>query len=256
MFQPLVHSVCILTFSLQVLFSGGPLFIPARTPETAVYAYPGYTLEYAEEFEQARWVGYELTREEVTSTAAERTDNFKPDPAITTGSATDEDYRKSGYDRGHLAPAADMKFSVEAMNTCFYYSNMSPQNASFNRGVWAALEAMVRTWAVENGAVYVITGPVLTSPPYKTIGPDKVAVPAYFYKVILDYRDPERKAIAFLLPNQKLPRSPMQWACSVDQAEAVTGLDFFPQLPDAEESRLESSFNISKWPQIEYKGKK
>lgn len=253
MFQPLTQTACILALTFSVFFPGEEFLIPAHQLDAPIYSYPGYTLQYNEFFEQADWVAYELTSLEVKSSAAKRTDKFKSDPNITTGSANDKDYLKSGYDRGHLAPAADMKFSIAAMDACFYYSNMSPQNPSFNRTIWASLEARVRYWAVDNKALLIVTGPVLNKSYYPTIGPNEIAVPEFFYKVILDYEDPEKKGIAFIIPNSK-PVKPIEtYACSIDKVEQLTGIDFFPRLTDSEEIILESIYDITRWPQTEYR---
>lgn len=222
------------------------LELPARVKDDQIIKHTGYTLSYNEEYEVANWVAYELTRDEVLGSGT-RDDSFKPDPAVKTGSATLADYRGSGYDRGHLAPAADFKWSAEAMSDTFFLSNMTPQDPSFNRGIWGDLEAVVRTMAYDNGEIYVVTGPVLTDGPYKRIGDNKVAVPKRFYKVILDYTEPELKAIGFVLPNENSNKSLQSFATTVDEVEAITGIDFFPLLPDDVEEKLESSVDISAW---------
>lgn len=222
------------------------LEIPAKIKGEEIVKHTGYTLSYNEEHELANWVAYELTKEEVLGTE-ERGDDFREDKSISTGSAKLADYKGSGYDRGHLAPAADFKWSAEAMSDTFYMSNMAPQDPSFNRGIWGDLEAAVRSMAYDNGAIYVVTGPVLTDGPYETIGDSEVAIPNYFYKVILDYTDPEVKAIGFILPNEGSSKSLSSYAVSVDEVEEMTDLDFFPALPDEHEAELESSFNTSKW---------
>ena len=190
-------------------------------------------------------VAYELTAQEVQGIVS-RSDDFRADPEIITGSATLVDYRGSGYDRGHLAPAADMKWSEEAMSESFYMSNMSPQAPGFNRGIWRSLESRVRSWAVENGAVYVVTGGILSSG-LPTIGPDSISVPEYFYKVILDYQEPELKGIGSILPNQGSKSSLKTYAVSIDSVEQRTGIDFFPSLPDDIEDKLEASVDLSLW---------
>ena len=177
------------------------LELPSPVEGEQIIEHTGYTLSYNEEAEQPSWVAYELTRDEAFGDAAEREDNFREDRAVRTGSATLDDYRGSGYDRGHMAPAADFKWSEEAMSDTFYLSNMSPQDGGLNRGLWADLEAIVRQMAVDNGKVYVVTGPVLTDGPFETIGESKVIVPHQYYKVVLDYTDPDIKAIGFVLPN-------------------------------------------------------
>lgn len=212
-----------------------------------------YSLHYNEKFEQANWVAYELTKEEVLG-STKRKDSFKSDPEISSGSATLEDYKGSGYDRGHLAPAADMKMSPESMSESFYMSNMSPQHPSFNRGIWSKLEAIARTWAVENESIYVVTGPVLTKDSYPTIGINNVAVPEYYYKVILDYTGNEFKAIGFILPNEKSTKEIQEYAVTVDYVEQFTGLDFYPLLQDDVEDFLEGQFNLQLWSFNTFKG--
>ncbi len=222
------------------------LEIPADIEGDEVIKHTGYTLSYNEEYEIANWVAYELTREEVLG-EEERGNDFREDKSVSTGSAKLNDYKGSGYDRGHMAPAADFKWSAEAMSDTFFLSNMAPQDPSFNRGIWGDLEAAVRTMAYDNGSIYVVTGPVLTDGPYKTIGDSEVAVPNYFYKAILDYSEPDIKAIGFVLPNEGSSKSLSSYAVSINDVEEITGLDFFTALPDSQEEEIENSFSTSKW---------
>ena len=212
-----------------------------------IIEHTGYTLSYREEYEVPEWVAYELTREEVTTLAVERKDNFREDKTVSTGSATLQDYKKSGYDRGHMAPAADFRWSAEAMDDTFYLSNMCPQTHAFNAGIWSDLESAIRSMAYEDGSIYVVTGPVLTDGPYDTIGENDVAVPSYFYKVVLDYSEPTLKAIGFILPHENSKNPLSYFAVTVDEVEERTGLDFFPLLPDNTEEKLESSLDTSLW---------
>ncbi len=223
------------------------LALPAFSSTDIIVQHTGYTLNYAEEYEQPYWVAYVLTANKVFSTNSERQDNFHEDPYIPTGSATLADYKGSGYDRGHLIPAADQKWSEQAMDDSFYLSNMSPQVGSFNRGIWADLESVVRTFAAQNQSICVVTGPVLTDGPYKSIGVNEVAVPNYYYKAILDYSGDEHKAIGFLLKNEGSSADLTSFAVSIDYLEEVTGLDFFPALPDDEQILLEASYDVSLW---------
>ncbi len=231
------------------------LALPAYSKSDIIVQHTGYTLNYCEEYEQPYWVAYVLTADEVFATNAERDDNFHEDSSIPTGSATLADYKGSGYDRGHLIPAADQKWSAQAMDDSFYLSNMSPQVGSFNRGIWADLESVVRTFAAQNQAICVVTGPVLTDGPYKTIGVNEVAVPNYYYKAILDYTGDEHKAIGFLLKNEGSEAALTTFAVSIDQLEEVTGLDFFTSLPDDEEKVLEASFDVTLWDFSEFNTK-
>ncbi len=206
----------------------------------------GYALGYIELHEQPACVIYKLSAEEVQNNVAKRSDQFRADPEIPTGSATPEDYRKSGYDRGHLAPAADMAWSKKAMSESFYMSNMSPQVPAFNRGIWAKLEAQVRAFAVAEKEIYVVTGAILPKQPTVTIGANRVTVPTHYYKVIYDLTPPF-KMIGFILPNAKSDRPLQDFVVTVDAVESVTGLDFFSLVPKDEQEKLESSISIKDW---------
>ena len=221
------------------------LEIPKTKISDQIISHTGYSLLYNEKYKQANWVAYELTREE-TNKIVERSNKFISDPQINSVNNFDKDYKASGYDRGHLAPAADMGWSASSMTESFYYSNMSPQLPGFNRGIWKKLEELVRTWAIENKAVYVVTGPVLAKG-LSTIGYNKIAVPNYYYKVILDYQKPNIKGIGFILPNEPSKSSLQNYAVSIDSVEKVTGLDFFYLLKDQEENLIEKELCINCW---------
>ncbi|MFZ5940543.1 MAG: DNA/RNA non-specific endonuclease [Bacteroidota bacterium] len=219
---------------------------PVEQTGDTLLSSPGYTLSYDEDEEQAAWVAYVLTSADVSGGGEERTDNFRSDTRVLTGSATPDDYKGSGYDRGHLAPAADMGWSASAMSESFLMSNMSPQVPAFNRGIWKKLEEQVRDWAVDCDSVYVITGPVLNSCP-SHIGKNEVGVPEYYFKVILDL-SPPNKMIAFLLPNAGSKASIYHYAITVDSLETFTGYDFFAGINDkASVDRLESCSDTTLW---------
>ncbi len=223
------------------------LEVPLLVEGDTLTLHTGYSLVYNEESEQASWVAYHLTRDELYG-LFEREDRFIRDPYITTGSAELSDYRKSGYDRGHLIPAADATWSQDAMKDTFYLSNMSPQKPSFNRGIWAELESVVRNFADTEGSVYVVTGPIFYPETEKiTIGPNNVVVPDAFFKVVLDYEEPELKAIGFILAHEGSHEPLKNFAVSVDEVEAITNIDFFPLLEDEIEEALESSFDVGDW---------
>lgn len=210
----------------------------------------GFTLSYDEDWEQAEWVAYVLERKNLQQKWSERPRNFKSDPLVTTKSATDNDYRGSGYDRGHLAPFADFAWSERLGKETFFLSNISPQARQFNQGVWRELEELTRDWANRFKRLYIVTGPVMTEDPKGTIGrTNRVAIPAAYYKVILDLDDPEQKAIGFVIPNE-ISFDPLpKYALSVDQVEDITGIDFFSELmPSDLEDKLESNGNPDLWP--------
>ena len=206
----------------------------------------GYALGYLEKHEQPAWVQYVMTAEEVSHPAAKRRDDFRPDPEIPTGSATPRDYARSGYDRGHLAPAADMSFSPRTLSESFYMSNMSPQLPQFNRGVWSRLEKQVRHFAAREKRIVVVTGPILPAEKSVTIGANHVTVPQYFYKAVYDTTPPE-KMIAFVLPNEGTSADLRTFAVTVDRVEELTGLDFFSALPQPEQERLERTVTAESW---------
>ena len=188
-----------------------------------------------------------LTEAEVRSKSCRRTNLFVKDPAIQSDYSLPQDYARSGYDRGHLAPAADMHWSDKAMAESFYMSNMSPQKPRFNRGIWSTLEQWVRDTAVAETNIVVVTGPVVsTNDLANTIGKRHVVVPGYFYKVIYD-ETPPVKMIAFLLPNEGSPLAISNFVVTVDSVEIATGLDFFSALPDETEDALESSVSVVDW---------
>ena len=210
----------------------------------------GYALGYSERYEQPLWVSYKLTAEEVKSSKARRSDDFRSDPDIPGKSADPDDYKGSFYDRGHLAAAADMSFSLQAMSESFYMSNMSPQRPELNRGSWKKLEAKVRDYAAANGAVYVISGPIFDRKlPNITIGRNKVAVPDKYYKVLLDTNSITPKAIGFILENRECNKDLSAYAVTVDAVEAISGLNFFDQLDPEDERKLESQCDYRQWEQ-------
>lgn len=230
------------------------LEIPLSPYDEQVVEHKAYTLGYNEDAEQANWVAYALTRDNLLNPIVERSNDFKEDPFVVTGSATLSDYRKSNYDRGHLAPAADFRWDKDAMNESFYMSNMSPQAPDFNRGIWSTLESVVRNNAYNNGKMYITTGPVFyTDDTQKTIGANKVKVPDAFYKALLVYSDSDKKTIGFLLPNEKGTRPLSSYTISIDNLEKLTGLDFFYNLPDDIENEIENSYDLSAWDFSEFR---
>ena len=219
--------------------------LPRQSASDQIIHHLAYTLCYNEPHEQAAWVAYELTRSE-TQKAFERSNKFIIDPLVKTGSARDADYKASGYDRGHLAPAADMGWSTQAMQESFYYSNMSPQLPAFNRGIWKQLEELVRDWAIAEDTILIVTGPLLRDG-LPAIGANKVSIPEYYYKAILDLSGKTHKGIGFILPNRAGSEPLQSYTISIDSLEKVSGLDFYYQLNDLVECELEKSVCIPCW---------
>ncbi len=205
----------------------------------------GYSVSYNCSFNIANWVAYELTKEE-TKSKVKRKNNFIADPLLDSCLVVPDDYIRSGYDKGHLAPSADMCWSLLTMKESFYMTNMAPQKPRFNRGMWKRLEDQARDWASENDSVFIVTGPVLkTGMP--TIGRNRISVPDAFYKVIFDFSGPEVKGIAFVMDNKRLTGAVSEYAVSIDSVEQLTGLDLFYNLPDDTESFIESNINLKDW---------
>ncbi|MFY0689676.1 MAG: DNA/RNA non-specific endonuclease [Cyclobacteriaceae bacterium] len=195
-----------------------------------------YHLDYNEAHEQPNWVIY--FADPVGNQT--RIDRFKPDPDISSGSATLDDYKGSGYDRGHLCPAADMKRNVQSMTESFFMSNMSPQAPSFNRGIWKNLEALIRNWSLANDKDLVVTGGILTET-CGSIG-HGVTVPCSYYKIYVDLE--KMKGIGFVLKNEASSEPIQSFAVSIDEIEELTGIDFFAQLDDAQQTQIEGSFEL------------
>jgi len=202
-----------------------------------------YTLSYSSNDKQAEWVAYSLTPMLING-SQKRASKFKADPLITDPVGPSS-YTKSGYDRGHLCPAADMKLSAVSMNETFYMSNMSPQAPSFNRGIWSKLEDKVRDWALQKNGVYVVTGPLLN----KSCGfvARSITVPCAYYKIIFKQTSKGVEAIAFMLPNAGSSLPLKEFVISIDELEALTGIDFFAALPDKEEEKFESRVLTNNW---------
>lgn len=201
---------------------------------------------YDSERKLPTWVGYALTKEDADASVADRNKGnyqFHADASLEAGKrAENADYARSGYDKGHMAPAADFKRSVEAMKSTFILSNAVPQKHGVNAGQWGRLEAAARLLAQNRGAMWVFSGPLFVGgKPVKTIGRDHVAVPTHTYKVILCvHANGEKEMFAFVLPNIDKPSGQIgAYTYSVDQVEKLTGLDFFAALPAEEQSRLE-----------------
>lgn len=209
-------------------------YLPTSTTRQIV-KHNYYTLSYNEKFEQAEWVAYELKKEYLKNTDYKRP-YFIEDPKVTTGSADWRNYKKSGYDKGHLCPAGDMEFNESAYNDTFYTSNISPQDHDFNSGIWNRLEQKTRYWAEKYHDIYVVTGGILKDSD-KKIGTEKVSVPGYFYKIILVKTGKEHKAIAFLVPNKDSDKSLYDFVVPIETLEKMTGIDFFPNLKNLKSSQ-------------------
>ncbi len=210
----------------------------------------GYVLCYDEKTKVADWASYHMTEGYLTR-HSRRTEDFRPDSDIPAGKRSElRDYRGSGFDRGHLVPAADMSRDQETMSESFLLTNMAPQTPGLNRGVWKLLEERVRYWVREKRSVYIMVGPLyLGSKENRNavpdmIGPENVAVPTHFFKIVVagNPSDPTKlKAIAFIMPNTKNPDKDIsQYITSIDEIEKLSGFDFMSELDKTAQEKLES----------------
>ncbi len=216
-------------------------------------------LAYDEEHEQARWVAH-IIHPQIKEGQVGRSNDFREDPKVRSGSAVEADYFLKtlladstyeydgyGYDRGHLAPSADFRWSARALSESYFYSNMSPQRPEFNRGKWAELESFLRGYVISQDVqLYVVTGPVLQPDlPKVERSVNAISLPDTYFKVAVDLEN--QRGIGFLMPNQDLDGPLEVFAVAIDEVEEIAGLDFFNRLPESEEKQLESVLDKEKW---------
>ena len=234
--------------SITPLPKGSELPQLKRKRTEQIIQHEGYTVSYNADYRIANWVAYVLTDKEARSDKTERQNKFVVDPLVKGASATNEDYTRTGYDRGHLAPAGDMKWSEKAMRESFYLSNITPQKPGLNRGIWKELEEQIRLWARENGAVLIATGPVIPDEELNRLGKNRVGVPRQFYKVLCMVVNNQLEGVGFLFENRDYGTTPLrQMMVPIDSVEQVTGIDFFPALPDDEERQMEATVHTDLW---------
>lgn len=219
-----------------------PAKIHNRTEQ--IIKHTGYTVSYNEEWRLPNWVAYELLPSEVLGNE-ERSDNFLPDPLVNGVCPNTKDYTRSGYDRGHMVPAADMKWSERAMQESFYMTNICPQLHSMNSGIWKAYEERARKWATSD-TLWIVCGPIVGKNP-KTIGQNKVAVPTYFFKTFLKRDGDSYSALAILCPNVAERKKMRDYVVPVDYIEEISGIDFYHLLPDSIEKSIEALTPLKKW---------
>ena len=211
--------------------------------EQIIIEYKGFTINYNPTWLIPNWVAYELNVEDVVIHHVARNDKFLPDPYVNGKCSTSEDYKDSGYDRGHMVPAGDMKWDATAMEESFYTTNVCPQNHNLNAGLWKELEEQVRNWAIKNEKVYVVCGPIMKHK-YESIGENNEAVPSSFFKVVLMYRNNNWRALGFVFANEACNQPLDTYARSIRQVEKITGFDFFSALPDDIENEIEKNYSF------------
>lgn len=224
--------------------------LPKLEPGEEVIVHPGHMLVYSEKHEVPKWTAHIATPDLITGNLA-RIDSFLPDPLVKSGTAVTADYWNSGYDRGHMVPSADMRWTFEALKGTYYYSNIAPQVPELNRGTWAELEDWGRRYVnFSKRRVFIVTGPVLRDglpTMQKADRKNEVSIPELYWKVIADIDAQPPQAIAFVMRNAKQEYPPISYAVSVDSVETLTGLDFFPALDDATEALIEAMREPKAW---------
>jgi len=209
----------------------------------------GYALAHNAKYKTPEWVAEHLTKEKA-SAYLPRKDYFTADPDLPFGERAElSDYKGSGFDRGHMAPAADFRWDSEAYKECYYLSNIVPQvGRGMNQGIWATLENLVRQWAITREELYIYTGPIYSESvdALRTIGKNEIAVPTHLYKIVYDPN--KKEAIAVIMPNEELRTEDMpEYIVTIHTIEQLTGLDFLSALSKEEQRRIESEKAPSLW---------
>ncbi|MBR0170596.1 MAG: DNA/RNA non-specific endonuclease [Bacteroidales bacterium] len=219
------------------------LEIPSFADNEDIVTHLGYTASYNHSTLVPDWVAWELTAEEANGQLNYQY-SFSRDPSVDYPKASREDYSNTGWDKGHMAPRADMKWSAQALEESYYFTNICPQDHEMNSQAWEQIERLSRRIARRYGSVYIVCGPVFTEGRHGTIGKAKVHVPDMFFKALLTYTGKGYQAIGFIVKNQPECNQPADYAVSVDSIEVLLGRDLFPQLPDGQ---AEASYDWKYW---------
>ena len=204
-----------------------------------------YIVSYNPDTKVPNWVAWHLTGEH-TDGPIGRSNAFFADDAVPSPRATIEDYRGSGWSRGHMCPAGDNKWDAVAMAESFSLINVCPQNASLNSGLWNSIEIDCRNWAKRFQDIYIVCGPVFYKQGHEVIGDNEVYVPEAFFKVVLCLNGTP-KGMGFVVKNTAGTKKRDLYYNSIDQVERITGMDFFPALPDDIEEEIESKLDLDQW---------
>ena len=221
--------------------------LATRATSEELLQYEGFYVSYNKEWLIPNWVSYELTAEETSGPYSRKGKDFQADPEVHFLQADGYDYRGSGWSRGHMAPAADFKWSDKAIAETFYYTNICPQDVQLNNRYWNTLENKVRFWANLFGSIYVVTGPIVDGHNTKRIGNHGVRVPDAFFKVILASSEGRWTSIAFIMQNTPEPRQLKDCATTVNEIETLSGFDLFYFLEDSIEEQVESMLDYKTW---------
>lgn len=207
--------------------------------------YTGFTLSFNRENHTPNWVSWELLDSEVDGNTP-RSDYFWHDDEIE-GCPSHADYKRSGFDRGHMVPAADQKWSKQAMEDCFVMANMCPQEGGLNSGAWNTLESHCRRWAKRDSAIIIVAGPIYETTDNQRLGKSRVRVPSAFFKAVIAPYIPSPRGIAFIYPNMQSPGNMQHYCMTIDEVEKITNFDLFYNLPDDLEHTIESTCSFTDW---------
>lgn len=208
----------------------------------------GFTISYNADYKIPNWVAYELTADEAAATKVSRYKKFLPDPDVRGNTDFNYDYSANDYDRGHMVPAGDMKWSFQAMKESFYFTNICPQSPKLNGGIWADLEMQCRAWAKTKKVVFIAAGPVIEKE-MEHMGKNRIAIPQQFFKVVCtQLADGSYEGVGFLFENRPYVKTKIkEMSVPIRSVEAVTGIDFFSVLPDEVEEAMETAVNERFW---------
>lgn len=223
---------------------------PKLEPGDTVIVHPGHSLVWNDRYKVPKWTAHLILPDIMEGNLA-RIDTFLPDPLVKTNTALIDAYWYSGYDRGHMVPSADMRWSMDALKATYYYSNVAPQKPEMNRGTWADLEDWMRRYVHYSGhRVFVVTAPILGKDMHLLNKPKAEAdvyAPPLFFKAMVDLDAPVKKGIAFLMQNGLNDQGLLGYATTIDSVEVLSGLDLFPALDDTLEQRIEAQRNTQDW---------
>jgi len=245
-FVYLVTAIAVLSCTEPKVEEAIGLEIPAINSKDYIVNHTAYTICYNSKNKIPDWVAYELTQEELGD-VKRKGKSFQEDDTVDQPQADNNDYKGSGYTRGHMAPSADFSSTEQLMWETFYFTNCCPQTEKLNNGDWQTLEKEVRSWAKEFGKIYVVTGPIIIGEGLGTIGENKVVIPDAFFKVLLIEQENDYHSIGFVMANNNDKQPMAKSAASINEIEEITGFDFFPQLDDAIEEDVEQQYDLKFW---------
>ncbi len=221
--------------------------LPLKDRSEQILVRKGYVTSYNKDTKLPNWVAWRLTAEHVDGVARRPGNAWHEDKDVPSPRANRSDYKGSGWTHGHMCPAGDNKWDGDAMYETFLYTNCCPQNANLNQGTWNQIEMSCRQWAKKYGSVYIVTGPILFRQEHDVIGANRVVVPEAFFKVIVCLDSAKPKGIGFICRNTEGNRKKDLYVNSIKQVERVTGMTFFPHLPNNIKEAVKNHADLEEW---------